>query len=132
MPRRYVRLVRDDGKRHGPLDLDFTGAKHPITRGITKLRFVDESYWTCRTHVDAVATGATLEIAPLSHLPVVRDLVVDMAPFFDKWAAAKGQFKPTVFLDNPFPNGISPVRGSSRSPDHPSGGEPCPGHDSMR
>jgi fumarate reductase iron-sulfur subunit len=51
--------------------------------------------WTCRTHVDAVVGGAMLEIAPLNHLPIVRDLVVDMAPFFDKWAAAKGAFMPT-------------------------------------
>src|SRR6478672_13516367 len=52
--------------------------------------------WTCRTHVDAVATGAMLEVAPLNNLPIVRDLVVDMAPFFDKWAAAKGAFTPTA------------------------------------
>src|SRR6188472_4643553 len=38
--------------------------------------------WTCRTHVDAVAAGEMLEVAPLNHLPIVRDLVVDMAPFF--------------------------------------------------
>jgi fumarate reductase iron-sulfur subunit len=52
--------------------------------------------WTCRTHVDAVVGAATLEIAPLNHLPIVRDLVVDMAPFFDKWAAARGAFSPTA------------------------------------
>ena len=52
--------------------------------------------WTCRTHVDAVAANGVLEIAPLNHLPIVRDLVVDMAPFFDKWAAAKGAFVPTA------------------------------------
>src|SRR5690348_17962446 len=39
--------------------------------------------WTCRTHVDVVSNQPTLEIAPLSNLPIVRDLVVDMAPFFD-------------------------------------------------
>jgi fumarate reductase iron-sulfur subunit len=52
--------------------------------------------WSCRTHVDTVAAGGTLEIGPLNHLPIVRDLVVDMAPFFDKWAAAKGTFVPTA------------------------------------
>ena len=52
--------------------------------------------WTCRTHVDTVAAGGMLEIAPLNHLPIVRDLVVDMTPFFDKWAAAKGSFAPTA------------------------------------
>jgi fumarate reductase iron-sulfur subunit len=52
--------------------------------------------WTCRTHVDAVAANGVLEIAPLNHLPIVRDLVVDMTAFFDKWAAAKGAFAPTT------------------------------------
>ena len=49
--------------------------------------------WTCRTHVDKVAAGGKLEIAPLHNLPVVRDLVTDMTAFFDKWASARGQFK---------------------------------------
>lgn len=49
--------------------------------------------WTCRTHVSKVAEDGRLEIAPLHNLPVVRDLVADMAPFFDKWARAKGRFK---------------------------------------
>jgi fumarate reductase iron-sulfur subunit len=51
--------------------------------------------WTCRTHVDAVAPDGKLELAPLAHLPIVRDLVTDMAPFFDKWARARGVFEPT-------------------------------------
>src|SRR5512141_2735482 len=33
--------------------------------------------WTCRTHVQAVAPAGELEIAPLAHLPIVRDLVTD-------------------------------------------------------
>ena len=49
--------------------------------------------WTCRTHVDRVMRGDQLEIAPLANLPIVRDLVTDMAVFFDKWARAQGQFK---------------------------------------
>ncbi|HVO89057.1 MAG TPA: 2Fe-2S iron-sulfur cluster-binding protein [Casimicrobiaceae bacterium] len=52
--------------------------------------------WTCRTHVDAVASGDRLEIAPLAHMPIVRDLVVDMTSFFDKWAKARGSFVPTA------------------------------------
>src|SRR3954469_17764622 len=51
--------------------------------------------WTCRTHVSVVADGDKLEIGPLHNLPVVKDLVTDMTPFFDKWAAAQGQFKGT-------------------------------------
>jgi fumarate reductase iron-sulfur subunit len=49
--------------------------------------------WTCRSHVARVARDGKLEIAPLSNLPVIKDLVVDMTEFFDKWAKAKGSFK---------------------------------------
>jgi len=48
--------------------------------------------WTCRTHVADVVDGDRLEIAPLAHLPVIRDLVTDMRGFFDKWSRAKGRF----------------------------------------
>jgi fumarate reductase iron-sulfur subunit len=61
-----------------------------------------KSRWTCRTHVSGVADGGELEIAPLRHLPIVRDLVTDMAPFFDKWARAKGQFKGTTTRKDAF------------------------------
>jgi putative heme-binding domain-containing protein len=46
--------------RHGPLDIDFTGSKHPITRGIERLRLVDESYWNLAGDpgsVDVLGTG---------------------------------------------------------------------------
>jgi fumarate reductase iron-sulfur subunit len=49
--------------------------------------------WTCRTHVDKVARGGALEIAPLGNLPPIRDLVTDMREFFDKWARARGRFE---------------------------------------
>lgn len=48
--------------------------------------------WTCRTHVAHVAKADALEIAPLAHLPIVRDLVTDMRDFFDKWTRANGRF----------------------------------------
>ena len=48
--------------------------------------------WTCRTHVAQVAKADALEIAPLAHLPIVRDLVTDMRDFFDKWTRASGRF----------------------------------------
>jgi succinate dehydrogenase iron-sulfur subunit len=52
--------------------------------------------WTCRTHVDNVAAGGRVELAPLANLPVVKDLVADMREFFDKWARARGQFTPSA------------------------------------
>jgi len=50
--------------------------------------------WTCRTHVTKVLKrpGDVLEIAPLNHLPVIKDLATDMSAFFDKWRDAKGYF----------------------------------------
>ena len=38
--------------------------------------------WTCRTHVLKVAEGASLKIAPLRNLPVIKDLVNVMDSFF--------------------------------------------------
>jgi fumarate reductase iron-sulfur subunit len=58
--------------------------------------------WTCRTHVDKVAADGRLEIAPLRNLPVIRDLVTDMAPFFDKWARAGGRFRGTATRKDDF------------------------------
>ena len=55
----------------------------------------DEPRWTCRTHVANVEKNGKLTIAPLAHLPIVRDLVTDMREFFDKWTRARGQFQPT-------------------------------------
>jgi fumarate reductase iron-sulfur subunit len=49
--------------------------------------------WTCRTHVDKVASNARLELRPLRNLPIVRDLVTDMRTFFDKWQRAGGHFE---------------------------------------
>ncbi len=58
--------------------------------------------WTCRTHVGAVCSNNTLDIAPLANLPVVKDLVTDMSVFFDKWAAAKGRFEGAATRHDPF------------------------------
>ena len=49
--------------------------------------------WTCRTHVSKVAEGGQLTLDPLNSMPRVKDLVVDMETFFNKWADAKGSFK---------------------------------------
>ena len=50
--------------------------------------------WTCRTRVSLVVRRGRLDLAPLPGLPVVKDLAVDMAPFFEKWTAAGGRFRP--------------------------------------
>ena len=57
--------------------------------------------WTCRTHVSKVAEGGKLEIAPLSNLPIVKDLAADMRTFFEKWQDAHGVFEPSKTRADP-------------------------------
>ncbi len=65
--------------------------------------------WTCRTHVNKVAEDNKLSIAPLRHLPVIKDLACDMSEFFAKWRQAKGYFQPTLSRQDP----IEPIRPDS-------------------
>ncbi|WZP00352.1 ThuA domain-containing protein [Isosphaeraceae bacterium EP7] len=47
--------------RHGQLEVDFSGSKHPITRGFGRLKLVDESYWNLvgdPSRIDLLGTGA--------------------------------------------------------------------------
>jgi len=62
-----------------------------------------EPRWTCRTHVDKVATSDRMTIAPLRNLPVIKDLATDMDGFFDKWVAAEAVFHPTRTRRDPIP-----------------------------
>ncbi len=52
--------------------------------------------WTCRTNVETVAKGGRLELRPLRNMPVIKDLAVDMAGFFEKWQEAGGRLVPTA------------------------------------
>ena len=61
--------------------------------------------WTCRTHISKVLKGGKVTIGPLRNLPVIKDLVVDMDPFFDKWIAAEGVHHGALTRDDP----IAPV-----------------------
>jgi fumarate reductase iron-sulfur subunit len=49
--------------------------------------------WTCRTRVNELESGP-LKLEPLRNLPIVKDLTVDMEPFFNKWRDAHGYFEP--------------------------------------
>ena len=48
----------------------------------------------CITAVSDVAVGNKLEVRPLPGLPVIKDLIVDMKPFYDQYEKVK------PFLDN--------------------------------
>jgi putative heme-binding domain-containing protein len=58
---RNIGLVWGAGSkfRHGPLELTFPDAKHPITRGLSKLKLIDESYWRLAGDVKGVTVLAT-------------------------------------------------------------------------
>jgi fumarate reductase iron-sulfur subunit len=77
----------------------------PVTRAPSTVRFWRIAELAAHQFRDAAVrvrgdqllgcAGNQLEIAPLTNLPVIKDLVTDMSEFFDKWAAARGQFQPT-------------------------------------
>ncbi|HEV8676879.1 MAG TPA: succinate dehydrogenase/fumarate reductase iron-sulfur subunit [Methylomirabilota bacterium] len=51
--------------------------------------------WACRTRLRAVARpDATVTLRPLYHFPLIRDLVVDMAPFAEKMKQVGAAFLP--------------------------------------
>ncbi|GAB7544462.1 succinate dehydrogenase/fumarate reductase iron-sulfur subunit [Cupriavidus sp. CuC1] len=80
-------------QRHLEPDLGYRFACRVGMCGSCAMTVNGKARWSCRTHVAKVVQGGALEIAPLSNLPVIKDLATDMTAFFDKWAAAKGQFK---------------------------------------
>ncbi|MGD9295394.1 MAG: 2Fe-2S iron-sulfur cluster-binding protein [Roseobacter sp.] len=60
--------------------------------------------WTCRTHISKVLNGNEVTIGPLRNLPVIKDLAVDMDPFFDKWIAAEGVHHAKRTRSEPIPS----------------------------
>jgi fumarate reductase iron-sulfur subunit len=72
--------------------------------------------WTCRTHISKVAADGRLEVGPLANLPVIKDLICDMQPFFDKWQQAKGVFAPSASRTDPVAT-IPPTSAPRRAAD---------------
>lgn len=72
----------------------------------------------CSTLVQAVGTG--LKIEPLRNLPVVRDLAVDLAPFFSAYKKTQPHFTPRADLDPdafyPIPHDSSEGRALNHQP----------------
>ena len=48
--------------------------------------------WTCRTQTAIFAPSGRIRIEPLKNFPVIKDLVVNMDPFVQKWKSAGGAF----------------------------------------
>ena len=73
--------------------------------------------WTCRTHVSKVVDAeGSLEIAPLSNSPVIKDLATDMSEFFDKWTRAGGAFKGATTRHDPFAK-VAPASNERKAAD---------------
>ena len=61
--------------------------------GTCSMRVNGRNRWTCRTPVKSLASSV-LRLEPLPNYPVLRDLVVDMAPFFEGMARIRPEFVP--------------------------------------
>ncbi|MBR0680685.1 succinate dehydrogenase/fumarate reductase iron-sulfur subunit [Roseomonas eburnea] len=84
--------------------------------------------WTCRTHVrKVVGEDGALELRPLANLPVIRDLVADLAPFFDKWQRARGVFQPKDAPDGAVPEDFAVVPPASGARQEADAGIECIG-----
>src|SRR5687767_15749887 len=51
--------------------------------------------WACRTRLATLAAGP-VTVRPLYHFPLLRDLVVDMAPFANRQRAVGAAFAPAT------------------------------------
>ncbi len=60
--------------------------------GSCAMRVNGRARWTCRTLVRDAIEADRLVLQPLANLPVVKDLVCEMGPFFDKWRRAQAVF----------------------------------------
>ncbi|SHN60346.1 2Fe-2S iron-sulfur cluster-binding protein [Desulfovibrio litoralis] len=56
----------------------------------------------CKTNVSDVPAGQDITLRPLNHFPVIKDLVVDMGPFFEKYEDTLPFFEPKEQRDEPY------------------------------
>jgi len=68
--------------------------------------------WACRTLLRSLARGP-ITVRPLYHFPLIRDLVVDMAPFKEKMTQVGGAFVPMADAGD-----FAPIGGTSRERRH--------------
>ena len=56
----------------------------------------------CKTNVSGLPEGQDITIRPLNHFPVIKDLVVDMGPFFEKYEDTLPFFEPIEKRNEPY------------------------------
>ncbi len=57
----------------------------------------------CKTNVSHIPPGQEITIRPLNHFPVIKDLVVDMGPFFSKYEETLPFYEPREEYSEPVP-----------------------------
>ena len=57
------------------------------------MRVNGKNRWTCRTTVKSIGSDL-LTIEPLPNYPIIKDLAVDMSPFFDRVRRVRAEFVP--------------------------------------
>lgn len=55
----------------------------------------------CKTNVSDIPPGREITIRPLNHFPVIKDLVVDMSPFFQKYEEILPFYEPRMEYAEP-------------------------------
>lgn len=80
-------------QRHHDRSLAFRYACRLGMCGTCTVMINDVPRWACRTSIERLG-GATVRIAPLRFLPIIRDVLVDYEPFFTKYRAAQSYFVP--------------------------------------
>ncbi|MGH2403661.1 MAG: succinate dehydrogenase/fumarate reductase iron-sulfur subunit [bacterium] len=99
-------------QRHLDRTLIFRYACRAAMCGTCGVRVNGVERLACSTRL-SVVPGRDVVVEPLRHLPLIRDLMVDFAPFFDAWRAVKPSFMPTPALQatsehTPGPAAIAP------------------------
>jgi len=90
-PMALLDVLLDIQRWHDPT-LAFRWSCRIAMCGTCTVRLDGRPVLACQTPVEP--QRRELEIEPLGGLPVVRDLIVDLAPFFERWAAVAPGFMP--------------------------------------
>jgi succinate dehydrogenase/fumarate reductase iron-sulfur protein len=81
-------------QRHHDRSLAFRFACRLGMCGTCTVMVNDIPRWACRTSIERLGVDR-LRIAPMRHLPVIKDLMVDYAPFMAKYRDAMPYFVPS-------------------------------------
>ncbi|MEE9275254.1 MAG: succinate dehydrogenase/fumarate reductase iron-sulfur subunit [bacterium] len=82
--------------------------------GTCALRVNGRPRWACRTRLEGL--GGTVTLEPLTNFPLLRDLAVDMTPFFEKMKRARAWAEPPEEGAAPLADGASPPEPARISP----------------